>query len=466
MLFALIHSATAHTVVTMLVLASLLVGVTCALSPGFPGAVLQAESPAPPSPVVADTDDAIAYYRFVLPRVTADEWQRAVAALGPDAPGTDAVATAIREYEREVDRLSTDIGQFCADRQLRRQLAEIAAAGGSAVEAQYAARACFDRLKGRTWPRADGAVDDTWRRLTVRIDPRDATASARADDAKAALIRSVYLRHVASPNSWSYTGEGVDLRNLIVTRGATQSGSVAFADIVVRIAGDSSSPQDERSEAAAARIEEILSSHEARSNALIAEYFRARRANAARLPAANENSLAFAESRHARTIGSAKPLSAALLDAIHQVSTALSQHAGPEACADWEDLAWSAVLPAAFQVELPTRALRWMESAGLGDPVIAECRTIHLQYLEERAAPRRQMMDSLFQAKRDSTAPLRPDSPKWRELERLSAVRRQLSTTAIDRMKQALGPDDSAKLEEFLSAIRREWDPARNWRNL
>jgi hypothetical protein len=76
------------------------------------------------------------------------------------------------------------------------------------------------------------------------------------------------------------------------------------------------------------------------------------------------------------------------------------------------------------------------------------------------------MMDSLFQAKRDSTAPLRPDSPKWRELERLSAVRRQLSTTAIDRMKQALGPDDSAKLEEFLSAIRREWDPARNWRNL
>lgn len=429
-------------------------------------APLRPDLAAVPEQGAVGSDNPAGYYRLVIPRVGQEEWARAVQVLGTNAPAPHDSTTAIDDYERQLENISAEIGAFCSARSFREQLAEIAVGGGSNAGAVATARECFDRLKSRTWPRADTAIEDTWRGLTAGIDPEDTEAVARANRAKSSLIRAVYLRHVSSPHGWSSAGEGVDLRSLLANQGARRTVSGPFAALAARISGDSRLSKDSDVDAAAADVERILAEHESHSMAQLTQYFREYRADSARLPGPHEDLKTFAESRHSRRVRAARPLSDALFQTIDQVSAAIEQRLGVEARSDWEDVTWSAALPMAFQTELPTHAIRWIESCELPSDVIGACRVSYRQYLDERSALRNQMRESLLDAKRSSAAPVIPGSIESRMCEAIAVSRRALSMAAVDRFKAVLDADTSARLDKFMSAIRQEWDPARNWRNL
>ena len=423
-----------------------------------------------PLRAVAEEENPVTYYRMVVPRVLQDDWLRAAEALGASAPKTEDVIKAVNEYDQALEKISSDIGQFCAERRLKEQLAEIAAGGGAPIAAVSIARDCFDRLKSRSWPEADNAIEETWRRLTANIDPQDAIAVARADRAQATFLRGVYLRQVANPDGWSNTGEGVDLRDLLVNRVARHAVSKEFAGVAALLAGTASPSEDPRVAAGAAEVERIVAEYEAHSFNLVRDYFRAYRANAAKLPTQKEDLRAFSESRHKRSIDAARLVSGHLFEAIDQVSTALAQHVGIEAQGDWEDVAWAAVFPMLVQPELPTRAFGWIESSQPPADTLVACRNIYSRYLESRVPLRKQMIEALIEAKRTSAIPLGAESRKSQELETrmasLLASRQALSTAAVDELRATLDAKTSAELEKFLSAVSRQWDPARKWKNL
>ena len=122
------------------------------------------------------------------------------------------------------------------------------------------------------------------------------------------------------------------------------------------------------------------------------------------------------------------------------------------------------------QPELPTRAFGWIESSQPPADTLVACRNIYSRYLESRVPLRKQMIEALIEAKRTSAIPLGAESRKSQELETrmasLLASRQALSTAAVDELRATLDAKTSAELEKFLSAVSRQWDPARKWKNL
>ncbi len=419
-----------------------------------------------PAPRTTDAENPVTYYRLVIPRVGADEWLRAAQALGESAPSPELVASTVREYERQLEREVDDVGALCAELRLREQLSQIAVSGSGAGDATALARRCFDRLKTRTWPRVDSALEEAWSRISSGIDPTHADAVHRGVRAKMGLLRAVYLRHTTSTNGWSSLGEGVDLRSLLSSHVGSRAWSQEFANIVRGVSGATTEPNEAEVDAAVREVDSILTAHEEQSMGDLAQYFHARRGDAAKLPAANEDAQDFAQTRHTRRIGTAQRVSERVFTAIDQVSTALEQRYGEEARADWEDLSWGAALGVAFQQELPTRAMRWIESIDSGTETTAACRAIHRSYLKDRRPLWEETRRALMDAKRKSAIPALASPDRSRKLDDLTAQRRALATDAITRMQAVLGEYEAARLEKYLGSLQQEWDPARRWRNI
>lgn len=422
----------------------------------------------PDAPPVADrtpqvVDATVIYHSMVVPQVTPDEWLDAWRELGfPDGRESEAMR-AIEAYAEQISAICNDFGKYCAERELRECLTGMRAENPGAEEA---IQECFARLRSRVWPQTDAAIDNTWAALTTDIDPKDTAKADAAQRAKASLLRRVLLRHISSPTSWSYGGEGLDLRS--VMHSGSQDGALD-QDLrdVLKLASDAPTNDIDHVRAeirhAVDVVRAVLVSFEDSQASTVQAFFRTYREGALVRPERGKDPRLAAESRHTKRARAAREMRVSLFKAISEITQSLRRDLGEVAAAEWDERALTAALPEAFQEESPTAVIHWLQAH---DRLDLQRKQRYIDYVQARAQLRTQVIDLLLDAKQASPAPLRSGDPAFDRVRALTEQRRSLSETAVQDMLNGLDPDDRQAVESFLLAVRRRWDPAKPWRNI
>ncbi|MBL9150585.1 MAG: hypothetical protein JNM94_18010 [Phycisphaerae bacterium] len=408
-------------------------------------------------------DSTVVYHRMVIPQVTAEEWLDAWRQLGiAGDQNTQAAESAIKAYAERISGICEDFGKFAAERELRECLS------GTRVEnpgSEEAVQDCFGRLRNRAWPQADAAIDQTWEALTAGIDPKDAEKIARAHRVKLALLRLVIQREISSPASWSYGGEGLDLRSVVRRAAADDDVSDGLRNGLKRSCGeegaDAGDPPAEVQAAASAIRASLMAFEDLQSSAIVA-YFKVYREGAVARPARGEDPRVAAEARFLKRSKAVQEVRANLFRAINEVTEAIRLNLGEVAAAEWEDRALAAALPEAFQEELPTALHRWLRSHELLGP---QCEERYVEYLKARAPMRARMVELVLAAKRENPRPPKSGN-SIDSLVRMRNERSELSEATVRDMLSGLRPEDRVSAEAHLEALRKQWDPARSWRNM
>ncbi len=412
-----------------------------------------------------------AYFGVVIPRVARDEWRIANAALGGSALSDVESVVIMDEYDQIIEKLCTDIENFCAERHLQENLAEVTNLGSAcSALALKNCNDCFSRMKTRTWPKADAALSNTWTQLTQHVDRTDERALAAANLAEAELRRRVTLRHTSNSGSWDDLGKGIDFRTLFVRATGEldeHSDFAALSRAICRVEQVTEQP-DTAIATTASNVTDIIKAHESESALLVSTLLQGWREDAIRLPAPGQSATDFAQTRRARKIASSRSLAEStrllILKVSHAIESGLDSGLGVDARGEWEDLAMGSAYPLVIQPETPTLVFRWIR-ANVQDPTVVDaCHALHREYVAARGPLRTEAIDALLTAKCAGGPPI-AGSPACVKLDEVTRRRTELACAAVLKMRALLDPAVSSSVQALLKSIQSGWDLSRPWQN-